>query len=539
MLNSKIITRKQAIMFRKLLYFVLLLAPGLSSCTKDFQKINIDPTKPADVPLSYLLGQAMLLVDNKTSIAFGLMISQQMATIEMAGTFDGDKYFYEPAISEVYFQTVYPNSIKNLVNIIQLGTGDTTQTNTVALARILKAFQFSMLTDLYGDVPYFQAGQAYYGANYTPAYDSQQSIYMDLLKELDEAGDQLDASKPYPDADFVYKDAMTGNNVSAIVAKWKIFANSLMLRLAMRMTRVDPAAARQWATKAIDKGVMTDNTQTFKFLHDATNTTTVNPNSYALGTADNGGIGLRYTFQGRVQWARTLIDLMKSRNDPRLPIIATRNDPASAIPNLTDGDNSIANAKGLPNGIDATMLKAMTGETDGSAYSRPRGVVIGTDDPNMMLTHAEVRFLKAEAIARGWIAGDAATEYRAGQEAALQQMASYNPDNPVSPAAVSAYAAQNPYPNGSLDENMAEIENEMFILTASTFNGYESWANIRRTGLPVLVPVNYPGGATGGTFPRRLIYPTSEAGLNPAGYQDAVSRMGADLMTTRLWWDKQ
>jgi hypothetical protein len=310
-----------------------------------------------------------------------------------------------------------------------------------------------------------------------------------------------------------------------------------MLRLAMRLTKADPTNAQQWAVKAIGKGVMNDNSQTFKFISSFTTTATVNANSYAMGPADNSTIGNRYVFQGRIQWARTLIDLMRSRNDPRLPIIATRNSPSSSIPNLTDGDNSAANARGLPNGLDATMLKSITGETDGSGYSRPRGAVMGTDDPNMMLTHAEVRFLKAEAMARGWISGSAADEYLAGQQAAIQEMQSYKPDNPASTADITAYTNQNPYPNGSLDQNLAEIENEMFILTASTFNGYEAWANIRRTGLPVLTPVNYPGGQTGGTLPRRLIYPTSEAGLNP-GYKTAVDRMGGDLMTTRVWWDK-
>ncbi|HVY76449.1 MAG TPA: SusD/RagB family nutrient-binding outer membrane lipoprotein [Puia sp.] len=523
-------------------YLIMVLVLGLESCTKDFQSINVDPTKPSAVPLSYLLGQSMVFMASTSAaginLGYGMMFSQQMATLEIKGTFDGDKYFYEPTIDQTFFVNAYPNAIKNLVNLIELGKNDATQVNTVAIARILKAFEFSMLTDFYGDLPYFQAGEAYYEGTFQPAYDSQQSIYMDLLKELDEAGDQFDASQPYPDADFVYKDGTT-TAVGDLIAKWKVFANSLMLRLAMRLTKVDPANAQQWAVKAIGKGVMTDNSQTFKFISAYTTTTTVNPNSMVMGPSDNASIGNQMLKTARLTWAETLIDLMKSRNDPRLPIIAARNDPSSAIPNLVEGDHSIANARGLQNGLDATTLKTMTGETDASGFSRPRGVVIGSDDPNMLLTHAEVRFLKAEAIARGWVTGSAGDEYRAGQQAAILQMQSYNPDNPASAGDIAAYMAQNPYPDGSLDDNLAQIENEMYILTATTFNGYEAWANIRRTGLPVLTPVDYPGGQTGGAFPRRLIYPTSEAGLNPDGYQQAVSRMGGDLMTTRVWWDKQ
>ena len=197
----------------------------------------------------------------------------------------------------------------------------------------------------------------------------------------------------------------------------------------------------------------------------------------------------------------------------------------------------MANAKGLPNGLDASRLNTLTGESDAIKYSRPRGVIFNADDPNMFLTHAEARFLTAEAIARGWVSGDDAAEYSAGQEAAIRQMEGYKPDNPATDLQITNYLAANPYPGGSLDAKMVEIENEMYILTASTLNGYEGWANIRRTGLPVLTPTNFPGNQTGGTLPRRLRFPGSEAGVNP-NYASAIGKMGPDEFTTRVWWDK-
>ncbi|MEP6750789.1 MAG: SusD/RagB family nutrient-binding outer membrane lipoprotein, partial [Bacteroidota bacterium] len=101
---------------------------------------------------------------------------------------------------------------------------------------------------------------------------------------------------------------------------------------------------------------------------------------------------------------------------------------------------------------------------------------------------------------------------------------------------VAAYQAANLYP-AVAGNRLTAIHTEMFILNASTLNGFEGWANYRRTGLPVLIPTNYPGNATGGTIMRRLIYPVSEQGQN-VNYKAAVAAQGPDLFTTKMWWDK-
>ena len=84
---------------------------------------------------------------------------------------------------------------------------------------------------------------------------------------------------------------------------------------------------------------------------------------------------------------------------------------------------------------------------------------------------------------------------------------------------------------------MLQIQTEKYILNASTLNGFEGWANYRRTGLPVLTPTNYPGNATNGTIMRRLIFPVSEQGQN-VNYKAAVAVQGEDKFTTHMWWDK-
>lgn len=510
-------------MFRKIV-LVTVIVSVFASCDKDFEKININPTTPAAVPLDYILANTQLHIAGsagdpgyhtwRANLIYGLPSMQIFSTL--GGFYAGDKYLYQADLSEAYFNTAYPAAVKNLVNLIELAKADPKDVNILSMARILKAFQFHIITDLYGDVPYSEAGLGFFNSNFAPAYDEQKNIYPDLLKELEEAGDALSASAYIPAAsDFVY---------GGDVAKWKKFANSLMLRLGMRLQKVDETAAKAWVAKAISRGVMSNNTETFAIKHSGGATNQMNANSFNLG-----GPNRQEVSKGGIQWSATLINRMKTRLDPRLPVIAI----------LKSGDNSFAAQKGLPNGLDGNTVLAATGEASADAFSRPNAIIYDVEDPNMFMTHAEVRFLTAEAIERGWVTGNAENEYKAGQAAALAQMSSYGAGASISDAAIAAYQAANPYPAaGTFDQKMTEIHGELHTLFASTFNGYEAWASWRRSGYPVLTPVNYPGNVTNGTIMRRLRFPQNEEGVNP-NYRIAVDRMGGDLFTTRVWWDKQ
>lgn len=511
-------------MIRKIVFIAIILI-SLRSCTKDFEEINVNPNAPVTVPLDYLLGQAQLQIGGsagdpgyatwRANLIYALPAVQQFSSLSTF--YAGDKYIYQADLSEAYFINQYPSAIKNLVDLIHTSKDDPKQVNILSMARILKVLQMSMLTDLYGDIPYSEAGLGFLDLNYTPKYDAQKDIYADMLKELDEAGKALNATAYTPSkSDFVY-----GGDIS----KWKKFANSLMLRLAMRMQKVDAANAQVWAKKAIDGGVMTANSETFaiKYYNDG-GTFAINSNSYNLGPAPTNDRRAEIN-KGSIQWSKTLIDIMKSRNDPRI----------STISILKTGDATAANQRGLPNGYDAGTLEAATGEKGADTYSRPNPILYNAKDPYILLTFAEVSFLKAEAIERGWAAGTAETEYKAGQAAAITQLV-VNVDAPDLSGTVAAYQLKNPYP-GTLQAKLNQIHTEMFILTASTLNGFEGWANWRRTNIPVLVPTNYSGNATGGTVMRRLRYPGGEAGVNP-NINEAISRQGPDDFKTRVWWDK-
>lgn len=513
-------------MFRKIIIFSALICT-MVSCTKDFNTINIDPNNSAKVPLPYLLSQAELYVGGsagdpgyatwRANLIYALPVVQMFSSLSTF--YAGDKYLYQADLSEAYFNTQYPSSIKGLTDLVNQAKADAKNINILSIARILRVLQMSLITDLYGDVPYSEAGFGFINVNFSPKYDAQKNIYADMLKELSEAGVALSASAINPGiADLVY---------GGDVAKWKNFSNSLMLRLAMRMQKVDAASAQTWAKKALDGGVMTGNDQTFsiKYASDG-GTPTINSNSYNLGEADAPG-HRNEVAKGSIQWSKTLIDMMKARVDPRLSTIAI----------LKNGDATPANQKGLPSGLDAGTLTALTGETGSDNYSRPNPILYFAKNPYILLPYAEMEYLKAEAIERGWYTGTAATEYALGQAAAITQLSVNQGAPTISPAAISAYQASNPYPAGTLDVNMLQIHTELFILNASTLNGFEGWADYRRTGLPVLTPTNYPGNGTNGTIMRRLIYPVSEQGLNP-NYKAAVAAQGPDLFTTHVWWDK-
>ena len=507
-------------MLRKLLIITSLLFT-LGACTEDFEKINVNPNKPSAVPLDYLLSESILYIPGsagdpgykawRANFIYASTVIQQMSSVEV-GFYRGTVYTYQGDLSEAYFVNSYPNSVKNLVNLITLAKADAKNVNILSMARILRVVEMSIITDLYGDVPYKEAGLGFLNGIFSPKYDAQKDIYADMLKELEESGKAFDANAYIPaTADFMF-----GGDLN----KWKRATNSLMLRLAMRMQKVDPANAQAWAKKATDGGIMASNDDTFaiKFSNTGAGTNS-NANSWNLGAGRGIAAG------NNIQWASTFVDAMKNRKDPRLTVVSA----------LKNGNRAIASQRGVPPGTDPAILKTLS-EANLDNYSRVAPNMYALENPFFIMTHAEARLLKAEAIERGWATGTAKTEFDAGQAAGVRQLTSYG--GTIADADVAAYTTANPYPSGDLTAKMNAIHTEMWLITGSTLNHIEGWSNWRRTGYPVLTPVNYPGNETNGQIPRRLRYPQGEPGINP-NIQEAITRQGPDLFTTRIWWDKQ
>lgn len=492
-----------------------------ASCTKDFQSININPNVPSAVPNDYLLAESQVQLagshnpDSKSwrnNFGYSACLVQQMSSTDIS--FYGGSFYTSTQNSfSAYFEDAYANSIKNEVNLISLTTGDAKFVNILSMARILKVMDMAIMTDMYGDVPYSEAGKGYLNANFNPAYDAQKDIYTDMLSELEKAGAAFDATAYIPTkADYIY---------AGDLSKWKRAANTLMLRLAMRLQKVDATTAQTWAAKAIAGGLITSSSENIAINFDGVAQISSNPNSWTLGPIGSRNIA---AING-VSWGKTLIDMMKNRQDPRLPLIAA----------LKNGDNTVASQVGLPNGTTTNVLATLT-PSNLDLYSRPSPRMYANNNTWIYMTYAEARLLQAEAIERGYATGSAVTVFADGQAAALNQVY-----GTVKPSAddIAAYAAANPYPAaGTLDAKMNAIHTEAYLLHAATLNGAEAWSNWRRTGYPVLTPINFVGNETNATIPRRLKYSPGEFGVNP-NVNTAIARQGADLFTTRVWWDKQ
>lgn len=493
----------------KKIIYILLFALVLGACDEGFEELNVNPTKPTQVSVNNKLTAAQLFAsseryDNwRAGLIYQSTMMQHFATT--AGYWNGDKYTWNRGYASSLMDRYYGNAVKSLEDMLVQLDEEGSPDEMKAITRIMRVFVFSRLTDLYGDVPYSEAGKAVLETIFTPKYDAQSEIYADLLKELEESAAALGSG----DSGFGSSDIIFNGDQG----KWKRLANSLMLRLGLRLIKVDPAGAQAWATKAISGGVMTSNDDIFFVPH------TVGP----AGVNQNGN-GEVFQADGNPRLSKTFVDFMQAGNDPRLPILGARR---------SDGSTEMADLQGFPNGLDAQMLMDMTGEENTDAYAEPnRAIITGLNAPMIFQTYAEVEFMQAEANVRWGIAGDAETHYNNGVTAAMKTLSLYGDDGVIDDVLIADYLVANPYDAA----NALEQINTQYW--AATFlNEYESFANWRRTGFPVLVPVNYPGNVTGGTIPRRLSYSESEQTNNPANYQEAVSRQGPDVLTTRVWWD--
>jgi hypothetical protein len=512
-----------------------------SSCTKDFQQINTNPTaySASNFDPNYILTTTQLTYSGsidfsydtwRANLIYSSTMIQGFSTV--IGYWAGDKYLLNPDYTAAYWgfgsgsggDGAYPEQVKPIVDLVEFTNGKAQYKNLYQIGRIMKAMIFERITDLYGDCPYSQAGMAYYQKILFPKYDKQQDIYTDIFKELQDATAKLDPAADHPAGDVYYHGDIT---------KWQRFGNTLLLRAAMRLSKVDPNTAKTIVQSVIGK-TMQSNADNAFLLNDATGgRPTVNRNAQVL---------LGSPERNQVKWSKTFIDLLKSTNDPRLPMIAITNPVFNNLHTAIIGGNSDpAVQKGQPNGYDLSGIPGQDistapGYTTIPDYSGPSMYLVKLNAPTFVLTYAESELLLADAAERFGIAGGAAQHYHDGVKAAITYLSQYDVGATISDAAAETYLTANPYdPANGL--NM--INTQYWALTNTMLDFYESWSTWRRTGFPVLTPVVYPGNATNGTIPRRFPYPLAEANANPANYNVAHSAVpGGDNLTGRVWWDK-
>jgi hypothetical protein len=494
----------------------------LSSCEKGFDQLNTNPTAATALNPLFTFNNAMVGTSIPGSIlVFEEAIVQQIFTpnsgINAGGNFNIDNRGTTGNNGAIWRQ-YYQNVVRYLIDVINQTKSDANRTNLYNMTRIWKAYVFSVLTDTYGDIPYTQAGLGYIGSNVLPKYDTQESIYNDLLKELTEASAALDATKPTEAGDIMYGGDIT---------KWKRLANSLMLRLGMRLTKVNPTLAQSTVQKAVAGGLMQSN---------ADNAVVRNNANYTNGV----GATLNSTEASNYYLTGAFVNYLKSTSDPRLQSIAVRYVGAKSGPEQTAARASRDPAVqiGMPLGYDNGTIVAKA-TADGLAsfydYSQVDRTRAGSQfAPSYLVTYAQTQLLLAEAAQRGWTTGNAADFYNAGVTAHMKQLGDYDASSLVSDANIAAYLQKNPY----VPARGLELINTQYWV-ASFLNGTEAFANFRRSGYPTLTPNPYPGKEIKGNFIYRLSYPDSEQSVNAVNRQEAVTRQGPDNLDTHVWWDKQ
>jgi len=479
---------------------VTLLAVLFVSCD-DFGDLNNDPNNPSQVSPDQLLTNSQLSMSDVIGAVNGTLYVQYIAETQYT---DAQEY----RTTNASFYTWYSGPIQDLQTIIDLNTDEETRDqasalgsndNQIAVARILKAYFYQMMTDRWGMIPYSEALQG--EENFSPAYDLQEDIYADIITELKEAADQIDSGE-----DGVSGDILFGGDME----QWVLFANSLRARASLRIAdregdvSVDPAAE---FADAVDGGLI--------------NSDVLYP--YQPNASDENPWYSR--FQTRTDYAisETMADYMKGLEDERILVYAN---PA---PNYSNNDGVVEfdEIRGMPYLEDAGELENAEISFPGSAIGAGGPSVGQQDAPLPIITLAEMNFAMAEAVERGWMTGVAEDYYYDGIEA------SWNQWNVYDATTFADYIAQTEVAYGNDDWDV-QIGTQKWI--ALFPHGYEGWAEWRRLGQPELTPNPY-GVGEDPQIPLRFTYPSSETTLNEENYNAAVDAQGEDSPYTRVWWD--
>ncbi len=516
------------------LVLVLVAIAGLQSCDTDalheldIPKVSIDDSK---LEPSWLFANAQLELDVSTA---DVSHRYAHAYVQYYGStsivMPGDDYQYDQGQNDNAWRS-YSNEIKLLTHVIGIISEDPDQVNNLAMCRILKVLSFSQLTDLYGDIPYSEAGLGFFEGTFHPKYDTQQSIYADMLNELDEAAASMtESAEIWADADFINEGD---------VGKWKKFAYSMMLRLAMRLSEADPQMAQTYVAKAIAGGVVASNDDNILMMHtDGPNA--INRPSMSLMILDNDS-------EKYCKLSTKFIDFLYETNDPRIAVYsggvyrADLEVPNGSEMNARDvyfndelWDWSTDSLQGHPMQVNPVDLMELTGVGDQKAiqqaFPRAHPSMVAYDAPMVMMTASESTLLTAEAVLKGWASGDAAALYEKGVREGMKQWALIFGDESidVADADIDAYLAENPF-SAADGERMI---GEQYWLT-KFHCGQEAWANWRRTGYPVL-----ESQAAEVEIPTRMQYPVDAVTKNADNVNEAIARQGADNFWTKVWWDK-
>ncbi len=558
--------------------FIIIL--GVSSCTKDFTKINTNPNAvlPSEASAKYFITNVEYPLYAPSRYAYwrGVLIHAD----RYAGYFDfgfdhcwwsdelGYKYSSSYTDATWGWLADYFGGINNFLKMTAPG-GVFENGKMHAVGQILEALYYQKFTDVFGEVPFSEAGKP---GVVQPKFDTQNTIYQGLIKILNEA------------IDTIGNNVSTGNGVNDLgkndiiyngnLQKWKKLANTLKLRIAMRAYG---APGANWVSNVVKSAMATHD-----FLGIGDDALIPKDNVITTWTSacygdifyGFGGTGSKWTVSS------VMINYLVNNNDPRLPYYAQ---PAPGGTYTLTRPNQTSNPEGYTNFpvriafIDSVLQKAtggdMTFKNNGDNvvisipqnkyyigqpprfnsfikpfvvyqfFSIPGKKIIQKKNqglpifPEIVMGAAESYFLQAEAVVRGLASGDAQNLFQEGITASMKLWG-------ISDASIANYLASAPLAQltGTVDQQLEKIAIQRWI--ASYPEGFEGWSVVRKSGYPKVLangvhnPIIYGLGDDNGAYPQRLRYGDQAYNTNGTNLQQAISRQGPDLQGTKLWWAK-
>ncbi|QCR24690.1 SusD/RagB family nutrient-binding outer membrane lipoprotein [Pontibacter sp. SGAir0037] len=472
--------------------FVLLVALSCMgvSCTDDFEEINTDPNRIEKISPGTLLNPIiyeMASFNTSRSDAYTFEVMQVALPFPSAS---GGEHRYD--VGDNAGSSTWNTYYRWLTNIKEMQEAAVTaeDRNYQAIALTLNAWVYSLLTDSFGDVPMIEASRGDEGIFY-PTFNTQQEIYTKILSDLDIASQLFDPSKS-----MIYgTDILYGNKVE----NWQRFCNSLYLRLLLRISKKQESASFTKMAEIIN-----------------------NPTQYPVFTSNAeaailkiSGVPPLVSPWGRAVDFRTgkaasafFIDNLNTLNDPRQEKFFTK-------ATLKDGKTQIG-YKGIPSGYEGSdaQFDYIPSTMNIALVTAPMISVI--------MSYAEVEFIKAELAQKGIINSNAQTHYESGVKAAIEQWGATIPTNYFNNSAA------------TYDGTFEKIMLQKYL--ALYFNDYQQWFEYRRTGFPELPKTN--AMVNNKMVPVRFKYPSTVQISNGNNYRKAVEQMGGDNINTKVWWEK-
>ncbi|MFK2637644.1 SusD/RagB family nutrient-binding outer membrane lipoprotein [Bacteroides fragilis] len=513
-------------MKKKILNIVLAAAvtPFLCCCTDNFEEYNTNPYEPHSLnpPMLFatMITTGINVQQNDNQMIDQMVVGPFSGYLTMANSWGGSNFntFNQTeSWNQIPFNTPFE---KFYSNYFKLETATGGKGHYWAMAKLLRVNTMLRVTDCYGPIPYSQVANG----KTAVAYDSQEDVYKHMFEDLDyviqmlgEFVDEVGGLKPLEGYDPVYNGDYN---------KWMRFANSLKLRLAVRISNVSPELARTKAEEAVKstRGLIDTNDN----------------NAYVGVGAEPNPLWLVASSWGEIRINATIASYMKGYSDPRSAVYFTTSKLGGDSPYM-----------GMRSGLEGVKPATYSG------YSMPN---YEQKDDMLMFCAAETAFLRAEGALRGWDMGGSARDfYEQGVKLSFDQRKVSGADeylanavavpepfvDPVNPAKCN-YTPKTKITiawneGASTEEKLERIITQKWI--ANFPLGFEGWADYRRTGYPEVFPSvsNLSNGVIDTNRQlRRLPFPLSEKQGNSANVSAAVSMLGGpDTGATDLWWAKK